>query len=99
MHIQLGYPDPKAERALLTGQSRQSFIPHRAKPSEFHPSLRVQLPPDKPEEMQTLVTKVYTSDALLDYCQAIINFTHESTECHCGLLSKAGLALLSTAKA
>jgi MoxR-like ATPase len=62
-------------------------------------SLPVQLPPDKLQEMQNLVIKVHTSDALLDYCQAIINFTRESTEYHCGLSPRAGLALLSAAKA
>ena len=49
--------------------------------------------------MQDLVTKVHTSDALLDYCQAIITFTRESSEYHCGLSPRAGLALLSAAKA
>jgi MoxR-like ATPase len=89
MRIELGYPDPKAERALLTGQSRHSLIA----------SLPVQLPPEQLQQMQDLVTKVHTSDALLDYCQAIINFTRESAEYHCGLSPRAGLALLSAAKA
>jgi MoxR-like ATPase len=39
------------------------------------------------------------SNALLDYCQGIINFTRESSEYHCGLSPRAGLALLTAAKA
>ncbi|MSP27460.1 MAG: MoxR family ATPase [Methylococcales bacterium] len=89
MRIELGYPDPKAERALLTGQNRQKFIA----------SLPVQLPPEQLQIMQQSVINVHTSDALLDYCQAIISFTRESTEYPCGLSPRAGLALLSAAKA
>jgi MoxR-like ATPase len=89
MRIELGYPDPKAERALLTGENRHHLID----------SLSVQLPPEQLQKMQDLVTKVHTSSALLDYCQAIINFTRESPEYHCGLSPRAGLALLSAAKA
>ncbi len=89
MRIELGYPDPKAERALLTGQNRHSLIE----------SLPVQLPPEQLQQMQNLVTQVHTANALLDYCQAIINFTRESPEYHCGLSPRAGLALLNAAKA
>jgi MoxR-like ATPase len=89
MRLELGYPDPKAERRLLTGQSRYSLIE----------SLPVQLPPKQLQLMQNAVTKVYTSNALLDYCQAIINFTRESPDYHCGLSPRAGLALLTAAKA
>jgi MoxR-like ATPase len=89
MRIELGYPDPKAERELLIGENRHSLIA----------SLTVQLPPEQLQAMQQAVTKVHTSDALLDYCQAIINFTRESAEYHCGLSPRAGLALLSAAKA
>jgi MoxR-like ATPase len=46
-----------------------------------------------------LVTQVHVSDSLLDYCQAIISFTRNSSEYHCGLSPRAGLALLTAAKA
>jgi MoxR-like ATPase len=49
--------------------------------------------------MQEAVTGVYVSNAVLDYCQAIISFTRESSEYHCGLSPRAGLALLNAAKA
>jgi MoxR-like ATPase len=89
MRLELGYPDHKAERLLLTGQNRHSLIE----------SLPAQLPPKQLQLMQNAVTKVYTSNALLDYCQAIINFTRESSDYHCGLSPRAGLALLTAAKA
>lgn len=89
MRIELGYPDPDAERALLTGQSRHSLIE----------SLEARLSPEQLPRMQQAATRVYASPALLDYLQAIIAYTRESPDYHCGLSPRAGLALLTAAKA
>jgi MoxR-like ATPase len=89
MRIELGYPDRHAERELLIGQSRHSLCE----------SLPVQLPPDQLQQIQQQVTEVHVSPALLDYCQAVIGFTRNSPEYHCGLSPRAGLALLTAAKA
>lgn len=89
MRIELGYPDHHAERQLLIGQSRHSLCE----------SLSVQLPPEQLQKIQQAVTQVYVSTALLDYCQAVIKFTRDSSEYHCGLSPRAGLALLTAAKA
>lgn len=89
MRLELGYPDHDAERALLTGQSRHNLIE----------SLPVQLPSEQLLRMQQAVAQVYASPALLDYLQAIIAYTRESADYHCGLSPRAGLALLTAAKA
>ena len=89
MRIELGYPDPRSERLLLTGQNRQQLIE----------SLSAQLLSQDLLQIQKDIRKVHASEALLDYCQAIINFTRESPEYHCGLSPRAGLALLTAAKA
>lgn len=89
MRIQLGYPNHDAERELLTGQSRYHLIE----------TLEAQLPADKLLQIQQAVNDVYVSPALLDYLQALISFTRESDEYHTGLSPRAGLALLSAAKA
>lgn len=89
MRLELGYPDPDAERTLLTGQSRHSLIE----------PLQAQLPPEQLLRMQQAVTQVHAAPALLDYLQAIIAYTRESSEYHCGLSPRAGLALLTAAKA
>jgi len=89
MRIELGYPDYQAERQLLTGQSRHSLFE----------SLPVKLAPEHLQRIQRAITDVHVSAALLDYCQGIINFTRESSEYHCGLSPRAGLALLTAAKA
>lgn len=89
MRIELGYPDPNAERQLLMGQSRHHLIQ----------TLHAQITPPQLQLMQQAVSKVHVSGALLDYCQAIIRYTREATEYPCGLSPRAGLALLSAAKA
>jgi len=89
MRIELGYPNQEAERELLTGQSRYKLIE----------TLEVQLAAQTLLQMQQAVNQVYASPALLDYLQALINFTRESDEYHMGLSPRAGLALLSAAKA
>ncbi|MEE9339881.1 MAG: MoxR family ATPase [Methylococcaceae bacterium] len=88
MRIQLGYPDQQAERNLLTGVDRRFIIDE----------LQVMLPPERLSQMQNEITGVYTSPALLDYVQALINYTRESDEFNYGLSPRAGLALLTAAK-
>jgi MoxR-like ATPase len=89
MRIELGYPDPQAERRLLTCQNRQHLID----------SLTVELAPELLGRMQEAVTQVHASEALLDYCQAIIRYTRESSDYPAGLSPRGGLALLRAAKA
>ncbi len=89
MRLELGYPNHDAERLLLTGQNRHSLIE----------SLRVTLRPEQLLAMQQAVTGIYVSNAVLDYCQAIISFTRESPDFQYGLSPRAGLALLNAAKA
>ena len=88
MRIELGYPDGKAERELLTGQNRYTLIE----------TLETQLPVASLLHMQLAVKEIYASAALLDYIQALIKFTRESDEYSLGLSPRAGLALLNSAK-
>ena len=89
MRIELGYPNPRAERELLLGTTRQSLIQ----------ALPVKMPPQQLAELQQAVSRIYVSPALLDYLQAIIAFTRESEHYPAGLSPRAGLALLAAAKA
>jgi len=89
MRIELGYPDNQAERALLTGQDRHQLIG----------SLPNCLPPQDLLSAQSKVAKMHTSEALLDYLQAILNFTRNAPEYQFGLSPRAGLALLNAARA
>ena len=89
MRIELGYPTKQAERELLEGGNRFSLIN----------DLSTQLQPEQLALMQQQVTEVHVSSAVLDYIQDLISFTRQSTDFYCGLSPRAGLALLTAAKA
>lgn len=88
MRIELGYPDYTAERTLLTGQTRHALIE----------TLPVMLAPEQLKTFQQAVTQIHASSALLDYLQALINYTRDSSDFQYGLSPRAGLAVLSAAK-
>jgi len=89
MRIELGYPDQVSERSLLKGENRHGPLEQ----------LPVCVMPTRLYEMQRAVENVYVSDALLDYLQALIRYSRESSEFQAGLSPRAGLALLRAAKA
>jgi MoxR-like ATPase len=86
--ISLGYPDAKAERALLKGESRRSVLQH-TEPCINSPQLA---------ELQDAAAAVYVSEALLDYLQALVNYTRHSGDYEHGLSPRAALALLAAAR-
>jgi MoxR-like ATPase len=89
MRIQLGYPDPALERQLLMGQDRRDLLA----------TLSPTLSPQQLLLMQTMVAGVHTSEALLDYVQAIVRYTRETPAYEAGLSPRAAIALLRAAQA
>jgi len=89
MRIPIGYPERSAERSLLTGEDRRAMI--QRLPAGLSISQLTQL--------QQRVSKVHVADALLDYCQDILEHTRHSPIYRHGLSPRAGLALLQSAKA
>lgn len=89
MRLELGYPDPRTERALLRGRDRRAMI------ADLHPVIAV----DEFLTMQRAVEQVHTSDALIDYVQAVLSYSRESPRYQHGLSPRAGLALLHSAQA
>ena len=89
MRIELGYPDARSERALLQGSDRRSLI------AQLKPCMEIgQL-----VALQEAVRAVHVAPAQLDYIQALIGFTRQSTLYDCGLSPRAGLALLHGSQA
>ena len=89
MRIELGYPDASAERALLRGEDRRDLL------QRLTPSMQ-------PAELITLqreAQQVHTSDALLDYIQALVNHTRQSAAFSAGLSPRAALALVHATRA
>lgn len=89
MRISIGYPDAQAERELLGGEDRRDLLAH----------LRPQLDGQQLLTLQHQVEQVYCSDALLDYVQALLQFSRDSGLWLQGLSPRAGLGLLRAARA
>lgn len=89
MRIRMGYPDAQAERGLLSGMERREIVGQLSPQMESAELLALQ--------QQTRA--VFASPALLDYIQAILRHTRESARYTHGLSPRAGLALLSAARA
>ena len=89
MRIPIGYPERAAERSLLAGEDRRAMI-RRMQPV---------ITPQQLQQWQQQVSKVHVADALLDYCQDILQHTRHSPDFQHGLSPRAGLALLQSAKA
>src|SRR5690606_16590774 len=83
MRIELGYPDEGLERQLLRGQDRRDLLA----------TLTPTLAPQQLLLMQTMVPQVHASDALLDYVQAIVRHTRESSRYEAGLSPRAAIGL------
>jgi len=89
MRVRLGYPDSLSERELLAGRDRRELL------AQVEPCLdRAQL-----QTLQQQVGQVHVSEAILDYCQALLDFSRNSPRFNHGLSPRAGLALLRGAKA
>ena len=89
MRIQLGYPDARAERGLLSGVDRRDLVAR----------LTPQMDTAELLALQQQTRQVFVSPALLDYVQALLKHTRESAGYAHGLSPRAGLALLAAARA
>ncbi|HET8729935.1 MAG TPA: MoxR family ATPase [Moraxellaceae bacterium] len=88
MRIQLGYPDPRAERALLTGGDRRTLLAS-LKPLAGAADLKA---------WQQAITKVHVSDAVLDYLQRLVGHTRTAPGFQHGLSPRGALALMRAAQ-
>src|SRR5437763_5920716 len=70
MRIELGYPDAIAERALLQGVDRRDLLPQ----------LGAAMPPAELVELQGNAREVHASNALLDYLQALVDYSRKSPD-------------------
>src|SRR5215212_1442380 len=89
MRIELGYPDRAAERALLTGTDRRDLLA----------TLDPCMSPAELMELQLTVQKIHSAPALLDYVQAIVEYTRRSPQYVAGLSPRAALALVHCSRA
>jgi MoxR-like ATPase len=89
MCIELGYPDPKSERALLEGRDRRDMLS----------ALPACMTPAELAGLQRSVSDVRVASPVLDYLQNLLTFTRRSPALSEGLSPRAGLGLLQAARA
>jgi MoxR-like ATPase len=89
LRIEIGYPDSRAERALLKGRDRRALM------GQVRPCMEVQ----ELIALQEAVLEIHVSEALFDYLQAVLEYTRHAPQYHVGLSPRAGLALLRSARA
>jgi MoxR-like ATPase len=89
MRIELGYPDPDAERELLRGGDKRREL------ADLSPEMSCDLLLDA----QLAVDQVRVSEPLIDYVQRIVSFTRHNREFAFGLSPRGALALLRGARA
>ena len=89
LRIHMGYPGQQAERELLSGADRRDMIEQ----------MQVVFDLKKLKLLQSQAQELHVSDALLDYIQAILQFSRNSNSFEFGLSPRGGLALLNAARA
>lgn len=89
MRIELGYPDPDAERELLRGGDRRKTLGLLDAITDLETLAALQL----------AVDEVRVSDPLLEYVQRIVGYSRRGKEFAFGLSPRGALALLHSARA
>ena len=89
MRIELGYPEPDAERALLVAGGQ------RTQAEQLTPLINPQELP----ALQRKVAAVHAAPPLIDYVQALVAASRREPAFQHGLSPRAGLALLAAARA
>lgn len=89
MRLHLGFPDRQAERELLEGENRRDMIEH----------IKPVLDASTLITIQKQAASLHVADALLDYVQAILEFSRSTPLFEFGLSPRGGLAILSSARA
>jgi MoxR-like ATPase len=89
LSFSLGYPDPAAERELLTSEDRALMLGRTT----------TLLSPEDVEALQQDCEHIHVSGNLLDYIQALLLETRDQRWFESGLSPRAGLALLRASRA
>ncbi|MEZ5557439.1 MAG: AAA family ATPase [Pseudomonadales bacterium] len=89
MRIELGYPEPDAERELLRGGDRRRYLD----------ALQVLEDAEGVESLQAAVDQIKVSEPLIEYVQRLVAFSRNAPDFAFGLSPRGALALLQAARA
>ena len=84
MRMELGYPDPRAERQMFTRHATEISA------DDLQPCLSAE----QLQQIRDAVDGVHASDNLLDYLQRLVAYTRNAAEFAYGLSPRGALALL-----
>lgn len=85
----LGYPAPELERELLRGGDRRRLL------QDIEPVVTAT----ELAELQAAAACVHVAEPLLDYAQALVNYTRQAPEFEYGLSPRGAVDLLAAARA
>jgi MoxR-like ATPase len=88
IRLQLGYPNPEAEKKILLGKAGEGLL---KKLPAIMSAKEIAL-------LQQRVEMIRISDAVIDYIQRLLLATRQSSEISAGLSPRAALALVACAK-
>lgn len=89
MRLELGYPDPAAEREMF----------QRSDNAHFTGKAKTCISTEQLNTIRAAVGQVHASENLLDYLQRVVAYTRQSPAFAVGLSPRGALALLDSAKA
>ena len=88
MRLQIGYPDPVAERELLSNRDRRENIA----------AMKQTLGPEDVNHISERIPEVHATDTLLDYVQRIVAYTRQDNLFSFGLSPRGAMALIRSAR-
>jgi len=88
MRLQIGYPDPKAERELLNNRDQREKLGN----------IKQTLSPEDIMHISKRIPEVHATNTLLDYVQRIVAYTRQDNLFSFGLSPRGAMALIRSAR-
>ncbi|MCW8886993.1 MAG: MoxR family ATPase, partial [Motiliproteus sp.] len=88
MRIELGYPDPRAERQMMQGSNPRLRIDQ----------LKAVLTLEQLRQIQHRTEQIHLSEPILDYIQRLVHFSRQCGDFDLGLSPRGALALIRSAR-
>ena len=88
MRLQIGYPDPSAERELLNNRNQRENIAE----------MQQTLTPEDITHISERIPQVHATDTLLDYVQRLVAYTRQDNLFSFGLSPRGAMALIRSAR-
>lgn len=88
MRLQIGYPDPMAERELLNNRDQRRNLAE----------MKQTLSPEDVTHISARIAEVHATDTLLDYVQRIVAYTRQDNLFSFGLSPRGAMALIKSAR-